>query len=571
MRGKPFPLLRARRWAPLVVAAALIPILAMMLFGSPSLIRASAAITFAPDAMYNLGGIASPTSVAIGDMNGDGQPDLVTANGGSDDVSVLLNLGNGVFGAATNFAVGGSLPVAVAIADLNGDGHLDVVTANENSNNISVLLANGLGAPGAPTNYAVGASPDAVAIGNLNGHPDLVVANSQSSSVSVLLGSGTGSFSPATDFAVGSTPNSVAIGDVNFDGKPDVVSADEGIDGVSVLLGTGAGGFALAQNFLVGAGTAPASVAIGNLDADSHLDLVTANSGSNTVSVLPGAGNGTFGAAISSPVNGTRPQSVALGDFNGDGLPDVVAANGGSSCFSSSTISVLPGTGNDNVGPASVFPVGICPASVAVGDLNGDGKPDVVTANSESNGVSVLLNTTVASSPTPTPTPGGGGGGSNSAQVTLAITNGELTASTTAAPSLSATITGQDQTVPYTLPINVIDSTGTGNGWNLTITSTQFSTSSSPANTLPTTASTVISATSVCATGSCTNPTNTVAYPLTIPAGATAPPPVKLFNAATGTGMGAFTVTPSVTILVPGSVLAGTYTSTISLAIVSGP
>jgi VCBS repeat protein/putative surface cell wall-binding protein len=230
---------------------------------------------------------------------------------------------------------------------------------------------------------------------------------------------------------------------------------------------------------------------------------------------------------------------------------------------------VLLGNGDGTFAPAVWFAAGTGPVAVAIADLNGDGKPDVVTANQGSNDVSVLLNTTVGAAPTPTPT--AGGGGSNSAQVKVALTGGGLSASTTAAPSLSATLTGQDQTLNYTLPITVTDATASGNGWNLTITSTQFSTSASPVNTLPTTASTAISASSVCAAGTCVNPTNAVSYPLTIPAGASAPTPVKLFNAAVGTGMGAFTITPSVNILIPGSAVAGTYTSTITLAIVSGP
>jgi hypothetical protein len=325
---------------------------------------------------------------------------------------------------------------------------------------------------------------------------------------------------------------------------------------------SGSVSFAPGATYSLGVST-PRSAAIGDLNGDGHPDVVTANSGSNDVSVLLGDGTGVFRLLGSYP-SGTNPNSVAVADLNGDGHPDLVTANSGSN-----DVSVLLGDGTGAFAAAQSFAVGASPASVAIGDLNGDGKPDVVTANSGSNDVSVLLNTTITSSPTPTPTAGGGGSGNT--QVTLALAAGELSATTNAAPSLSATLNGQDQTLNYSLPITVTDGTATGNGWNLTITSTQFSTVGPPANTLPTTASTAVSVASVCASGSCVDPTNTVSYPITIPAGTAAPTPVKLFNAATGSGMGIFTVTPSVNILVPAATIAGTYTSTITLAIVSGP
>ena len=560
--------LRYRRSRALAaVSLALLPALALTVFASHLLAQtahASGSLSFATAVSYPVGN--DPYTLAVGDLNGDGHPDLVTGTLGSGDISVLLGSSTGVFGAATNYVGDGTgAPFGVAIGDLNGNNKPDLVVADSDGF-VSVLLGDGLGGFGVATNYAVGALPESVAIGNFNGHPDVVTANNGSNSVSVLLGNGTGVLGTPTDYPVGVNPTSVAIGNVNGDSAPDLVTANAGSNDVSILFGDGDGTFAQATNEVIG--SQPRSVAIGDANGDNNADVVTANYGSNTVSVLPGNGNGTFGALTSYSANGAGAFAVAIGDLDSDGHNDLVITNSGTT-FNGTTISVLPGESNGTFGAAVTFTVGTGPSPVVIGDLNGDSKPDVVTANQISNDVSVLLNTTVASSPTPTPTPGGGG--SNSAQVTLAIANGELSASTTAAPSLSATITGQDQTVNYSLPINVIDSTGTGAGWNLTITSTQFSTSGAPADTLPTTASTVISSMSACATSSCTDPTNTVAYPFTIPAGVTPPAPVKLFNAAMGTGMGSFTVTPSVNILIPGSTLAGTYTSTISLAIVSGP
>jgi hypothetical protein len=133
-------------------------------------------------------------------------------------------------------------------------------------------------------------------------------------------------------------------------------------------------------------------------------------------------------------------------------------------------------------------------------------------------------------------------------------------------------LNGDDQTMTYALGLTVTDARGSGAGWNLTITSTlfddghghQFASNASSINAAPTVVCSGIGS-------HCTNPTNSITYPVGVPAGSTAPTPVKFFNAATGSGLGKFTITPTVTISVPGSTYAGTYTSTVSVAVVSGP
>ena len=140
-------------------------------------------------------------SVALGDMNGDGKADLAVANFGSNNVSVLLNNGDGSFGAAANF-VTGMTPTAVAVADLNGDGKADLAVTNENDNNVSVLLGNGHGTFAAAINYVVAGGPFSVATGDLNGDgkPDLAIANYYSNSVSVLFNNGNGTFAAAVSY-----------------------------------------------------------------------------------------------------------------------------------------------------------------------------------------------------------------------------------------------------------------------------------------------------------------------------------------------------------------------------------
>jgi hypothetical protein len=151
------------------------------------------------------------------------------------------------------------------------------------------------------------------------------------------------------------------------------------------------------------------------------------------------------------------------------------------------------------------------------------------------------------------------------------VTGGSLSESTSSTPSVSVTLNGTNQVPTYTMDIATSDQTGSGSGWNLTITSTRFSTGGARPKTLSTTASQVTGVTSACAQGTCTDPTNSINYPFTLPAGATAPTAVKLFNADVGTGMGDFTVTPTVGVSIPANAYAGTYTSTITLAVASAP
>lgn len=160
----------------------------------------------------------------------------------------------------------------------------------------------------------------------------------------------------------------------------------------------------------------------------------------------------------------------------------------------------------------------------------------------------------------------------DSTTATASVTAGTLTESNATTPTDSLTLNGLDQTVTYTLVITSIDATGSGTGWNLTITSTQFTTGGETPQTLPTTATTITGVTSACAVGAtCTTPTNAITYPLTIPAASSAPAAIKFFNSAADTGMGKFTVTPSMTIAIPANTYAGTYTSTVTIAVVSGP
>jgi hypothetical protein len=146
---------------------------------------------------------------------------------------------------------------------------------------------------------------------------------------------------------------------------------------------------------------------------------------------------------------------------------------------------------------------------------------------------------------------------------------GSLSLSHGTTASITDTLDGTDQSVNYTLPLTMNDLRGSGAGWNLTMTSTTFTNGT---QTLGTTASSIASVASACTVGgTCTNATNSLSYPLTVPAAASAPAAVKVFNAAANTGMGRFTITPSINVSIPGNSYAGTYNSTLTIAAVTGP
>ena len=192
-------------------------------------------------------------------------------------------------------------------------------------------------------------------------------------------------FAHGTPFPVGKTPDAVAVGDLNGDLLSDIVVANAGSDSVSVLLG-GAQEVVPSPTLLKFAlGSGPDAVAVGYFNGDLKLDLAVALGNSNTIGVLLGDGMGGFAPPVSVLV-GKNPTAVAVGDFNGDMKSDLVVTN-----LSDSTVSVVLGDGNGGFSVASTLPVGAGPYIVAVGDLNGDLNPDLAIANSYGSTVSVLL------------------------------------------------------------------------------------------------------------------------------------------------------------------------------------
>ncbi len=348
-----------------------------------------------------------PISVAEGDFNGDGVPDLVVSNYLTGNVSVLLGNGDGSFQDARSFDAGLN-PYSMAVGDFNGDGVPDLAVVNYRTDHVSVLLGNGDGSFQAAQSFGAAGIPGSVAVGDFNGDGrlDLVTTNFVTRDVSVFLGNGDGSFQVRGYFGAGSGPSSVAVGDFNGDGVPDLAVANAGSspyfrDGsISILLGTGDGGFTGGQTMAAGDG--PLAIAIADFNGDGTSDLVIANNGyfvddgmggyifvaGTTSRLFLGNGSGTFRSGVVVGV-GAAPFPVAVGDFNGDGALDLAVAN-----QTDNNVSVVLGNGDGSFQEARSFGVGLNPFSVAVGDFNGDGLPDLAVANNGSNNVSVLINNT---------------------------------------------------------------------------------------------------------------------------------------------------------------------------------
>ncbi len=370
--------------------------------GNVSLLAAGQ--TLRPQVAYDTR--VSPMSVAIGDLNGDGIPDVVTANSGTGDVSILLGDPNNPGNLLRQFrqAAGGGAS-AVAIADVNGDGVPDIVVANATDGTISVILGSGDN-PGAEfatqVVYAVGVAPAALMVGDVNGDgiPDVIVANSGDNTVSVLIGNAgnRGSFLPAMTYATGSAPASMALGDFTGDGTIDIAVANSGENTVSILPGDPAHAGQFLGKVNVALSDMPGALLAADLNNDGRLDLVATFAAKNSVGVLlaDSAHAGKFLAQQTYAV-GPQPSSLAVSDLDGDGLLDILATNSGDK-----TVSTLLG---DKAHPGQLLPQQIyvtanVPTAVAVADFNGDGVPDVVVANAGVNGgsntVSLLLGGTMS-------------------------------------------------------------------------------------------------------------------------------------------------------------------------------
>lgn len=353
-----------------------------------------ALFTPAPGFPIDIG--SRPNDITVADWNKDGRLDIATCNEG-DAVTVLLGTARGGFTPAPGSPINVAAHL-IAVGDVNNDRNLDLALTHHDSFGVVVLLGAGDGrfaaAPGSPfvAHQGTRAHNHGLVLSDLNadGHLDITTSNQDDNSVSALLGNGKGGFTPAagSPFAVGRAPYPHAVGDVNKDGNVDIVTPNVGSNNVSVLLGNGKGGFAPAEKSPYSVATRPYYIAIADVSGDANPDLITTHDDITLMTTLLGDGRGGFTAAPASPFDlGRRAYKLVSADVNRDGRADIVI---GTESSDSVTVLLSGERGGYRPAPGSPYTAGRNPR-VAIGDVNGDSKPDIITANNGSNNITVLL------------------------------------------------------------------------------------------------------------------------------------------------------------------------------------
>jgi hypothetical protein len=332
-------------------------------------------------------GNIGPNSVTVGDLNSDGVPDIVTANG--NEVSVLVGAEGGNFTPQQRFAAGSGAR-AVTLADLTQDNNLDVIVVNFSTDRASVLRGLGTGALAAAVSVAVGDGPVSVVVTDVNrdGVLDLVTANQNSRDLSVRQGTGGGAFAPEQRVNVGDIPRWVTAGDLTGDGIVDLVasitqgSVFQAVHKLITLAGRGDGAFGSVQETEVGAELL--FVAVADVNADSVLDVAGVPELASAVSLFLGKGDGAF-ETVERLRNGFFPSDVVIADLDDDDVPDLVVGD-------ASSMLIYLGTGGGHFTAPQAYSAGGAEdtTAVAVGDLNNDDIPDIVKTN-VTGAVSILL------------------------------------------------------------------------------------------------------------------------------------------------------------------------------------
>jgi hypothetical protein len=412
--------------------------------------------TFQAATIYFTG--ARVVGVVLRDLNADGKLDLITSNTSNSAVGVLLGKGDGTFQTVKAFSTGlNTFPVTPAVGDINGDGKPDIVSPNNYNGTVGLLLGNGDGTfqPVVTLALGGGSQPTAVTLGDTNsdGKLDIVTSNYGTNTVGVFTGTGNGSFQAVTTYRTGasSTPTDVLLADLNGDGTLDIATATQGTNAVSVLPGNGRGLFGVASAYPMGADSEPSGIAMGDANNDGRLDLFSANYPTTSVGVLL---NTTAPALLSfTPTSGVVGTTVTL---TGTGLSHTTAVtfNG-----TPATFTVNSATSISTVVPAGAS-TGLLTVITPGGSATSATPFTVVLPNPVPTSTTLSPTTVVAGSPDLMLTVSGSGFVSNS----IVSFNGVAVATTyVSASQLTAVVPASNLTTPGSYPV-VVSSPAPGGG-----------------------------------------------------------------------------------------------------------
>lgn len=331
-------------------------------------------------------------ALAAFDANEDGVPDVAVANGGVPGISVLLGDGTASFGSRADFTFG-YYPRSIVAADFNADDHVDCVLAHGTYGypytlgTLTIALSTGTGSFGTPVSFGGASDYSWVVAGDLDGDGALDIAATQAGSgrVAIFMGKGNGTFEAGALLATNPNPSCVAVDDVDSDGALDlVVSHFDYYNGtISVLIGNGDGTFQPKVDYAVG--SAPTYTTLHDLNGDGKLDVIVSNSGvaSHSVTVLLGAGDGTFGDRRDLVLAGI-PQGITVGDFDQDAHPDLAVSAG-------NVVLMFRGLGDGTFAPGQEFPSPRGSIGSVALDADNDGRLDLLVAGHIPGALGVLL------------------------------------------------------------------------------------------------------------------------------------------------------------------------------------
>lgn len=342
----------------------------------------------------------NPVDVEVMDVTGDGRPDIVVVNQGSDDVSVLTGDGVGSFTTEIRIPVGDG-PNTVTVADLTGDGRLDIVTTNFSSDDVSLVVGTAVGLGFVPEQrLMVGVGPTDLEVADVDadGRADLIVTNQKfvntsvtdgtSNDVSVLIADDAGGFAAQRRFFAINKPTQVAAADVTGDGVLDVLTANDNGPFLAVTAGDGSGGFVDQQRF---DGRAPVAAAVADMTGDGLLDIVAIEFEADIVKVFDGDGSRGFAPPRRFQTGLNNTELLAVGDVSGDGQLDIVTGNLFSGGFPAGLVSVLVADGEGGFAEAQRVAQTGGTSTLLVADLTGDDIADIVIGDTRTDSVAVLV------------------------------------------------------------------------------------------------------------------------------------------------------------------------------------